>query len=73
MDVVKKLFEHLDYQIGIAGHPLVSDVGGDSIESCAQLVKGQSGDFDIRRSAEWGGGVVATIRAGQLLVEASKS
>ena len=63
-----KTFEYFDLQIGPKGQQRVGDVGGGSIESCAELVQGQPGDFDIRRSAEWGGGIVATIRAGELQI-----
>lgn len=60
------VFEHLDYQISVSGQPHPMDSGGASIESCAALVAGCDEDFDIRRSAEWGGGIVATIRGGEL-------
>jgi hypothetical protein len=60
------MIEYLDYQISVAGESHPMDIGGASIESCAALVAGQKGDFDIRRAAEWGGGIVATIRNGEL-------
>jgi hypothetical protein len=63
-----KSYKYLEYQVGLAGQPTLGDPGGDSINTCAQIVKGRAGDFDIRRSAEWGGGVVALIRNGKLQV-----
>ena len=61
-------FEYLNFQLGVAGQPQLDDVGGESIERCAGLVAGKPGDFDIRRSAEWGGGIVATVCNGQLRI-----
>ncbi len=60
--------EYLDFQVGIAGNPQFSDMGGASIERCAAFVSGRPNDFDIRRSAEWGGEVVASVRSGQLVI-----
>lgn len=53
--------EYLNFQVGVAGDPQLDDLGGDSIDRCVEIVKGKDGVFDIRRSAEWGGGIVATI------------
>ena len=41
-------------------------IAEEAIESCAEYVKNTQGTFEIRRAAEWGGGVVATVRDGQL-------
>lgn len=67
-DEEMKKLEYLNFQVSVAGQQSINDMGGESIESCVALVAGKTGDFDVRRSAEWGGGVVATIRNGELSV-----